>query len=211
MPWYEIFTSQFESWLSKPLPSILALIIGAYVGYLISRLRHEGKIDMLEERIKHKDEQIKVKDDAIQSLNTEPAKPEDRGRARTTDSALAAEITAPTAVPTPSTEEIGARILSAVNFTTYKFVFNPETDQSKILTFHPNGAIAQGQNDNENRWRVVNGRLEILDGRGALYSRFSLMEDGLSFHHTNEPDTRSIRGQFMIPIAVRPASMTVHG
>lgn len=207
MPWLDILTGNFENWLSKPIPSILALILGSYLGYLISRMRHQGKIEALEERMKHRDDQIKVKDDAIQSLNTPTNKAKSRGRARTKDAGPPVGINAPPFIEESSelsTEEIRARILNAINLTTYKFVSNPVTDESKVLTFLPNGDIGRGQNDNESRWRIANGRLEILDGRGVLYSRFSLMDDGLSFHHTNEPDTRSLRGQFLVPISMRP-------
>jgi hypothetical protein len=30
-----------------------------------------------------------------------------------------------------------------------------------------------------------------------VYSRFVLLDDNESLHHTNDPDTRSIRGQYM--------------
>lgn len=214
MPWFDILTSNFENWLSRPIPSIFALLLGIYIGFLVSRLRHQGRIDALEERVKHRDDQIKMKDDAIQSLNAQAAvKPKSRGRARTNDS-MPASIKAPITPEEPTDDpiwEAEGKILNAVNWTTYKFIFNPVTEQSKILTFLPNGEIGEGRNDNESRWRIANGRLEILDGWGAPYSRFLLMEDGLSFHHTNESDTRSIRGQYMLPIATRPRCTAVHG
>ena len=214
MPWYEILMSQFDNWLSKPLPSIFALIIGAYVGYLVSRLRHEGKIDMLEERIKHKDEQIEVKDDTIRGLNAPSPTRIQLGRAPTYD---AAPDHGRWSHHMPEDDGrlverfIEENIRGAINSTTYRFVFNPATEQSKILTFLPSGDIGEGKNDNENHWRIANGRLEIINSRGAVYSRFTLLDDGLSFHHTNEPDTLSLRGQYMVPIPLWPASHTVHG
>ena len=202
MPWYEILISQFDNWLAKPLPSVLLAILGAYAGYLASRLRHAGKIDALDERIKFRDEQIKVKDDTIRGLNA-PTAPIPSGRTYTRDAAPASGTK-----PHRHTNEEDDRlselyveeaIRSAIDSTTYKFVYNPATEHSKTLTFLPNGNIGRGQNNNENRWRVANGRLEILDSQGTVYSRFTLLDDGISFHHTNEPDTRSLRGQYMVP------------
>jgi hypothetical protein len=77
----------------------------------------------------------------------------------------------------------------------FKFVFNPASGGSKQLTFLPNGDIGDGRNSNEHKWRIVDGCLEILSGDGAVYSRFVLLDDNVSLHHTNDPDTRSLRGQ----------------
>lgn len=79
----------------------------------------------------------------------------------------------------------------------FKFVFNPASGGSKQLTFLPNGDIGDGRNSNEHKWRIVDGCLEILSGDGAVYSRFVLLDDNVSLHHTNDPDTRSLRGQYI--------------
>ena len=78
---------------------------------------------------------------------------------------------------------------------TFKFVFNPAGGQSKPLSFLQNGEIGKGRNDNENRWRIVDGRLEILNSDGGVYSRFVLLDNNEFLHHTDDPDTRSLRGQ----------------
>jgi hypothetical protein len=93
-----------------------------------------------------------------------------------------------------------ATIISAILSTEYKFVFNPLTNRSKTLSFLRDGSIGQGRNNNEASWRVTNGKLEILNSHGELYSRFALQPDGLSLQHTNDLDTQSIKGQFLVPI-----------
>lgn len=71
---------------------------------------------------------------------------------------------------------------------------------SKTLAFHADGPFAEGKNDNEHTWRISNGRLEIVDVYGQVYSRFFFIPSTRGFHHTNDQDTLSIRGQFMAPI-----------
>jgi hypothetical protein len=93
-----------------------------------------------------------------------------------------------------------ATITSAILSTEYKFVFNPLNNRSKTLSFLRDGSIGQGRNNNEASWRVTNGKLEILNSEGELYSRFALQPDGLSLQHTNDLDTQSIKGQFLVPI-----------
>lgn len=91
-------------------------------------------------------------------------------------------------------------IRHAITGTRYKLVFNPHTGNSKTITFLPNGSIGEGRNHQEHSWKIKNGLLEILDARGELYSRFLLLHDKKSFHHTNEPKLQSIRGQYMVPL-----------
>ena len=81
----------------------------------------------------------------------------------------------------------------------FRFVFNPVLGASKNLTFKTNGAIGEGRNNNEHSWQTNNGRLEILDERGEIYSRFLMLPDG-RFQHTNDDDTQSIKGQYFEPI-----------
>jgi hypothetical protein len=107
----------------------------------------------------------------------------------------------------PRFTELNKRIIQKTNETIlreiesyrFKFVFNPEVGLSKPLTFKSDDQIGEGRNDNENSWRVNNGRLEILDSFGEVYSRFLVLRDG-RFQHTNDSDTRSIKGQYIEPI-----------
>ena len=225
MNWADLISSNLEAWLAKPLPSIIALLLGGYAGFLLSRLRHQGKIDALEERIKHKDEKISIKDAAIRSLSFEShAQPKDRARTRDSASEIKGlppmfhhdeEYAASTATPSFEMKTDMARsaiVGDAITRVRYKFVFNPATDGSKILTFLGDGTIGEGRNNNESTWRVSGGKVEILDSKGAVYSRFNLLHDGRSLHHTNEDDTRSLKGQYMVPIALYPDTKpSVHG
>lgn len=81
----------------------------------------------------------------------------------------------------------------------FVFVFNPTHGQAKIVTFLPNGEIGEGRNGNENTWRIRRGALEILAKDSKLYSRFVHDKTTGKLTHTNDPDTRSIHGQYMIP------------
>lgn len=97
------------------------------------------------------------------------------------------------------TSQINAKIFSALAHHRYRFVFNPDNGGSKIISSKANGEIGEGQNANEHRWRVTDTHLEILNNRDQIYSRFYLLPDG-SFQHTNDSDTRSIKGQFLEPL-----------
>jgi len=84
----------------------------------------------------------------------------------------------------------------------FRFVFNPDANRSKIVTFRADGEIGEGQNNNENRWRIRRGKLEILGYDGKLYSRFAYDQKTGRLTHTNDPDCRSILGQYFTPLFV---------
>jgi hypothetical protein len=77
-------------------------------------------------------------------------------------------------------------------------VFNPPS-RSKTITFLPSGAVGDGQNKNEYSWRVVAGKLELVQADGRVHSRFVFNQRTTSFLHTNDSDTASIRSQFIVP------------
>ena len=79
------------------------------------------------------------------------------------------------------------------------FVFNPANSKSKVVTFLPNGEIGEGRNSNEDSWRIRRGKLEILAFDGKIYSRFVQDKKTGRIVHTNDSDTRSIHGQFILP------------
>jgi hypothetical protein len=66
-------------------------------------------------------------------------------------------------------------------------------------TFHDDGYFGTGGNNNEYKWRVKNGLLEILNDAGRIFSRFSYDKSKGMFVHTNDPDTLSIRFQTIRP------------
>lgn len=80
----------------------------------------------------------------------------------------------------------------------FKLIFNPATGASKTITFFENGQIGEGRNANESGWRIMDGRLEILQADGAVHSRFIYVGNNNSFHHTGESDLKSIKGQSII-------------
>ncbi len=79
--------------------------------------------------------------------------------------------------------------------TNWLLFFNPnkKPKASKIMHFGENGAISDGQNDNESSWRIHSGFLELLDSDKKVHSRFLYNPDKNRFDHTNDPDTGSIR------------------
>lgn len=80
----------------------------------------------------------------------------------------------------------------------FNFVFNPTnpSQQRKTVTFLPNGEIGEGHHDNEHSWSAKRGRLEIFGSDGQLYSRFRFDPETGRLVNTNEPELRSIRGQY---------------
>jgi hypothetical protein len=95
--------------------------------------------------------------------------------------------------------QTNTRIMNEIKGHRFKFVFNPESGASKFLTFETNGEIGEGRNRNEYAWSIFGGRLEIKNDQGRTYSRFSMTPEG-KFYHTNDPDTLSIKGQYLEPI-----------
>jgi hypothetical protein len=78
-------------------------------------------------------------------------------------------------------------------------VFSPP-DQSKPISFLPNGTVGDGRNQNEHTWRIQKGKLELLQEDGRVHSRFNFDKKAISFTHTNEPDTLSIKSQTIHPV-----------
>jgi len=214
-----------------PGSALVAFLVGCFIGLFAMRMRYQGRIDTLNERINHKDDVIVFKDKVIQDLSEkikvvtdreEPAAktknkvtlpeprleheyPATRGRVAKPDQKREAKPDQKRevrpdrfqAINSQITSDSERQILNALSNIAFRFVFNPATGASKTITFLPDGTIGQGRNPNENTWRVRNGRLEILNSRGELYSRFILLKGHRSFHHTNDPDTQSIRGQYL--------------
>jgi hypothetical protein len=96
---------------------------------------------------------------------------------------------------------IAGRVLKQIllNGRHFIFVFNPTNGQAKVMTFLPNGDIGEGQNSNEYSWRIHRGALEIFAFDGNIYSRFIHDKKTGKLVHTNDPDTRSIHGQYIHP------------
>lgn len=85
----------------------------------------------------------------------------------------------------------------------FRLFHNPSVgpERAKTITFAPDGNVLEGRNKNEHRWRVSNSRLELLQADGKVHSRFYFMPESRIFLHTGDSDTRSARGQYIIPEA----------
>lgn len=173
-------------------------------------------MDALAERIQHRDDLIKMKDEAIAAAS----RPSIASTATTT-SALPEPETASTVPPSTDrasaivvlppderfratndriTRDTEAAIMAALRTNRYRFVYNPLTNKSKVVRFNENGEISEGRNGNEYRWRITNSRLEIINDKDRVYSRFFLLPDKVTLHHTNDPDLPSLKGQYFEPM-----------
>jgi len=96
-------------------------------------------------------------------------------------------------------EEIAeGNLLDIVIKNKWRLVFNPSTGRSKLMRFDKNGVIRDGKNNNESSWKIQNKMLEIFNYEGEIFSRFTFETKTYRFIHTNDEDTKSIRGQYMI-------------
>jgi hypothetical protein len=94
-----------------------------------------------------------------------------------------------------------ALILSKLIGSQWRLIFNPTSLKSKKISFHEDGNVGDGQNNNEHTWRVRAGMLVILNSDRQIFSRFRYDEDKDCFFHTNDDDTLSIRSQRIEPWA----------
>jgi hypothetical protein len=78
----------------------------------------------------------------------------------------------------------------------HRFVFAPEADRAKTVVFGQGGVILDGNNQNEHRWRISKGMVEILDTDGAIFSRFRYNPNSNRFESTNDADTKAFKGQY---------------
>ena len=78
-------------------------------------------------------------------------------------------------------------------------VYQPEAGYSKPVVFLDNGQIGADRNNNEDTWRIRRGCLEFLADDGKVYSRFRLDKASRRLACTNDPDLRSLFGQYLSP------------
>lgn len=84
---------------------------------------------------------------------------------------------------------------------TWRLFHNPSVgpERSKEITFERTGEIKEGRNNNEHKWRVINGALELLQADGKVHSRFYFIPESKIFIHTGDTDVPSARGQYIVP------------
>jgi hypothetical protein len=98
-------------------------------------------------------------------------------------------------------EQTEQNIIDVLVGSRWSLVFNPNPPgRRKEITFLENGKIGEGNNHNEDSWRVRSGFLEILNEQGKVFSRFSYDRGAGVFHHTNDEDTLSLRSQRIEPL-----------
>lgn len=101
----------------------------------------------------------------------------------------------------PTTQMADGAIRNIVQSKKFRLFHNPKfgPERSKPIKFEPGGQISDGQNKFESTWRVLNGKLELIQDDGKVHSRFSYLPDSDIFVHTGDADTKSARGQYIIP------------
>ena len=76
--------------------------------------------------------------------------------------------------------------------------FNPKNPIGrKPISFLSDGRIGDGNNENEARWQIVNGMLEILRPNNDLQNRFRYDPEGEKFICTNDTDAKGYKDQFI--------------
>ncbi len=86
--------------------------------------------------------------------------------------------------------------------TKFRLFFNPQVpglSKTKIVRFGEDGKVIEGRNRNEDSWRINKDHLEFLNAKGQVYIRFYYSPGDGRFYHTNDPDTLSLRDQYMTP------------
>ena len=84
----------------------------------------------------------------------------------------------------------------------FRLYFNPPRN-SKVITFEVDGSVGEGRNANEYTWRTQDNMLELVQEDGDVHSRFAYDPRTASFLHTNDPDTHSIRNQYIVSVRQR--------
>lgn len=80
----------------------------------------------------------------------------------------------------------------------FRLYFKPP-DGSKRISFRDDGAVIEGQNQNEHTWRIRDAHLELLQADGQVHSRFAFDRRTGVLAHTNDSDTLSLRDQYIAP------------
>jgi hypothetical protein len=83
----------------------------------------------------------------------------------------------------------------------FRFFHNPGVGpiRNKPITFLANGEVGEGANNNEFKWQVDGGKLELLQRDGKVHSRFYYLPKSKFFLHTGDSDLRSALGQYFVP------------
>jgi len=145
------------------------------------------------------EKQIRNKENEIENLKQSLSDEQDRIEKLNEDLANASspKFTAEAGVKAASDVVIKEAILKQP----YKLVFNPKKGKpgQKLMLFGSDGKILEGDNNNESSWAIKNGKLELIQSDGEVHSRFNFDTNTKVFTHTNDSDTKSIKGQYLTP------------
>lgn len=146
---------------------------------------YDQQIRKIEGEVERYKDELAKRDEELEKLNEDFS------------TAMSAERSHEKNTPDISDSEIS----SAIRKQPYRLQFNPKKGKngSKLMMFGPDGKILEGSNDNEYSWQANNGKLELINKDGKVFSRFNLDLPTNLFLHTNDSDTLSIKGQYLIP------------
>lgn len=74
---------------------------------------------------------------------------------------------------------------------------------SRTLTFLPDGAIGTGRTHLVARWRLSEGRLELLNAEGEVQSRFTVSSDGRFLTQILDPTAASVGPAQLVRVAAK--------
>lgn len=95
--------------------------------------------------------------------------------------------------------EAEMKMISIITKGVWILYFNPvSNDFNKKISFNIDGTIGEGNNNNEQKWRINRGLLELINSDGKIFSRFRFDEKTEKFVHTNDDDTLSIKSQTIV-------------
>lgn len=110
---------------------------------------------------------------------------------------------APSGKASVSDEKLKAILTSA----TFRFYFNPSVslNKNKLMRFDASGRILQGNNKNEDTWRIRDGVFEYINSRGGVQSRFYYSPSDGCFYQIPDQDTTAVSvmgigDQYFMPV-----------
>jgi hypothetical protein len=105
-----------------------------------------------------------------------------------------------------------ARLADTVKRNRWILVYDPKVKGAKKqITFGIDGFVDHGRNENEYRWQVRDGLLEIFTKADEIHSRFLYDGRKNEFLHTNDEDTKSKRSQRMYADTSKQNTKSVGG
>ena len=113
-------------------------------------------------------------------------------------SSLGAPPSAPKPPVGPNSSSVDLSLYHRLMTGGWMLNFNPVTPRGrKKISFNPDGTVGDGKNQNEFKWLMRKGFLEIYRQNDALQNRFRYDESADQFICTNDQNAKGIRNQII--------------